>query len=408
LLDFLFLFIFCIFMSTISFWTNKGGVGKTTTLLHCANDLCSDHNKKVLVIDFDSQLNTTLFLMEYYFKRKLENSQNFINSNYENKRNLLNGINIYIDNYIDNVSTTNVYNQDNNLNNNENKLINHNVDIKSLWYYFINIQGNDNNIDIRDYIIEIKENLFLIKGSLMINELEPIISLAINTPNMIANPNRTISNFKLLFDFLLLQGFDKILLDLSPSSSILNQNIIMSSMFMIMPVNLDSYSRMALTTISRWLSDWRNKFNVCFNNLKFLGIIFNEYKKYGGIDNNVATHFKIKISITICKEMLGINGNLNNQTLNQLQNNGLIRNINHDFYQFLIQNIDYLKFWSIPDMGAISSVIQTRYKTCREIDYNFDGRYALGYAITSTQRTLMNNVSQSYSDLTIHIRDNTD
>ena len=48
-------------MKTISICNLKGGVAKTTTTVNLAADLAKDHGKRVLVIDADSQANTTSF-----------------------------------------------------------------------------------------------------------------------------------------------------------------------------------------------------------------------------------------------------------------------------------------------------------------------------------------------------------
>ena len=57
-------------MKTISIFNQKGGVGKTTSVVNLAVSL-SRLNKKVLVIDFDPQANTTTGLG--FDKNELEN-----------------------------------------------------------------------------------------------------------------------------------------------------------------------------------------------------------------------------------------------------------------------------------------------------------------------------------------------
>lgn len=47
-------------MKTIVFFNNKGGVGKTTLLYHCAHAL-ADLGKRVTVVDLDPQANLTSF-----------------------------------------------------------------------------------------------------------------------------------------------------------------------------------------------------------------------------------------------------------------------------------------------------------------------------------------------------------
>ena len=52
-------------MRTIAVINLKGGVAKTTTVINAAAILAKEHNQKVLVIDADSQCNTTEFLQRY-------------------------------------------------------------------------------------------------------------------------------------------------------------------------------------------------------------------------------------------------------------------------------------------------------------------------------------------------------
>ena len=50
-------------MVTITFFNNKGGVGKTTTLCNLASYLALKKNKRVLIIDADPQCNSTIYLL---------------------------------------------------------------------------------------------------------------------------------------------------------------------------------------------------------------------------------------------------------------------------------------------------------------------------------------------------------
>ena len=61
----------------ISIVVGKGGAGKTTTCVNLATAMALD-GKKVLVVDTDTQANTTMFLTGYkeekelYLEKKLE------------------------------------------------------------------------------------------------------------------------------------------------------------------------------------------------------------------------------------------------------------------------------------------------------------------------------------------------
>ena len=49
-------------MKTITVWNRKGGVGKTTLSFNLASCLATEHQKKVLGIDLDEQMNFSLML----------------------------------------------------------------------------------------------------------------------------------------------------------------------------------------------------------------------------------------------------------------------------------------------------------------------------------------------------------
>lgn len=46
-------------MKVVTFFNNKGGVGKTTTIVNLASFLSLERNKKILLVDLDPQSNAT-------------------------------------------------------------------------------------------------------------------------------------------------------------------------------------------------------------------------------------------------------------------------------------------------------------------------------------------------------------
>lgn len=50
-------------MKNIVIFNQKGGVGKTTSVVNLAGSFCKNHNKKVLCVDCDSQSNLTSYLL---------------------------------------------------------------------------------------------------------------------------------------------------------------------------------------------------------------------------------------------------------------------------------------------------------------------------------------------------------
>lgn len=51
-------------MKSVAFFTNKGGVGKTTLICNLAAFLAREHNKRILVVDADPQTNASQYMFE--------------------------------------------------------------------------------------------------------------------------------------------------------------------------------------------------------------------------------------------------------------------------------------------------------------------------------------------------------
>ena len=54
-------------MKTIAFINNKGGVGKTASVTSVAHMLATRYNKKVLLVDTDAQMNSTMMYSDVDF-----------------------------------------------------------------------------------------------------------------------------------------------------------------------------------------------------------------------------------------------------------------------------------------------------------------------------------------------------
>ncbi len=220
------------------FWTNKGGVGKTTSVIHLSYML-SRNKKKTMVIDFDPQLNSTMF-----FQSNMKQQKELYNNHNE----------ITIRNIVESCFS----NQD-----------------------FTNIL-NQSIVNVNDY-------LDYIRGDLNIFNLDKDIHLAETT---ILSPSlrlSILSSFNRLFETLK-KRYDFVILDLNPSSSVLNQLIICSSDFLIMPLTLDIYCEFSVNFVFKNIALWKKRFNQYFienkkNNIgdvKIKGVSFNMFKMNNG------------------------------------------------------------------------------------------------------------------------------
>jgi len=200
--------------------------------------------KKVLIIDCDPQMNLTLL----FFKK--------MNMNYETLKN---------DNHLD---------------------------IKGYHEMY-----STNTYPINDSLIKVNgTNLWLIRGSIDLFDIEDQLSLAVK--RVILNKDQiknTLWSFrKLFFDMKYNYkennekiNFDYIILDLNPSSSVLNQILISSIDRLVIPITADIYCNMAIDYISIKMPIWKtilsqdgivlhNNRNISPNS-KIYGFIFNMF-----------------------------------------------------------------------------------------------------------------------------------
>jgi len=83
-----------------------------------------------------------------------------------------------------------------------------------------------------------------------------------------------------------------ILVDMSPSASVFNQHILLSSDYFMIPCTPDDNSVISLGLLFHYMDNWRNTHNYLNvnHNVKFLFTIYNRYKvSAGGISNACLT-----------------------------------------------------------------------------------------------------------------------
>jgi chromosome partitioning protein len=225
----------------IGVFNHKGGVAKTTTSFHLGWML-TNLGYKVLFVDSDSQCNlSTLFLgsdefEEHYINHPNDNLKSALAPAFESKPQLLQASNCL-------VHTKN-------------------------------------------------EKLFLLPGSPEITEYETQLGIAINF-----NQSFTVAkNLPGSFNYLLnvtseKYEIDYVIIDMNPSLSSINQVLLMSADYFILPLSIDYFSERAVDSMSkiipRW-SKWYNEAVKFFSDSeykltdrkpKFLGYIFNNFNK---------------------------------------------------------------------------------------------------------------------------------
>lgn len=262
-------------MKIISFYAEKGGVGKTSNLVSIAYMLSKTH--RVLVYDCDSQRSSTAFMLGLrYFED--ETNQNIINP---------------LTNFIEG-----------------NKHHRQHHPYRTLYQQV----ENDSDKIKAAYAFPIKKNLWLVPGDRNTSKLDPLISTAeaLGDPKFpFPIPNQksgkpyhsiliTAKNYKV----------DYVLLDLSPSNGVLNRCLVMCSHYLVIPSICDFHCAETMSIMRDTLKEWqktmeiirdvsntegrKSYFPIPKHNVKFLGFIINriDSNNIGEIVNGIEDNSK--------------------------------------------------------------------------------------------------------------------
>ena len=210
----------------ISFYAEKGGVGKTTISSTLAYMLALN-NKRVLIIDCDVQRSLTAWMF---------------GTNIDLIRETL-GVNV-LDNFIKRLPCPNGF--------------------RRTLFEQINDQSNEVP---PAYAIRLRENLYIVPGDRNISHLDSIITnsetissdqfgFVKNIPNtMTAKPYhailKTAEHFKI----------DYVFLDMNPYPGVLNRCLMMSSHYIVIPTCLDFFCLEMMSMMQRNLQEWDARIN---------------------------------------------------------------------------------------------------------------------------------------------------
>ena len=193
-------------MKVISFFNHKGGVSKTTTVYHVAWML-NQMGKKVLMVDTDSQCNLTLTCIG--------------ESQYED--------------FVTNQPTNNIK-----------------YCLDTAFYSKPQLIEAPNCVKVKN-----RDGLYLLPGSFEITEFEVQLGISFQLSNSFSTMNSLPGSFYYLFTKCAEKfDIDYILVDLNPSLSAINQALISSSDYFVLPTSPDFFSQMAVKSMSRVLPNW--------------------------------------------------------------------------------------------------------------------------------------------------------
>ena len=224
-------------MKKIAVFNHKGGVAKTTTTFNLGSAIARK-GKKVLLVDTDSQCNLTLYSMGY--------------EKYES--------------YCEQGNQNNIYG------------------------CLIPAYKSQPKLVEAAECYKIEGNLYLLPGNLDFTENEVQLGIAMQLSNALGS----MGNLPGALNYLIEETtkkykIDYVLFDMNPSLSAINQDIVISSDYFVVPTSPDLFSIMAIRSLARVLPAWerwareaRYAFSEAYyklplNTPKFLGYTVNDF-----------------------------------------------------------------------------------------------------------------------------------
>lgn len=231
-------------MKIISLFNHKGGVSKTTTTFNLGWML-AELGHKTLIVDADPQCNLTALVLDY---NSVEDIEEF-----------------YSDNPGCDIATG----------------------LKPV------MSGSLSGLKPGNPISTGNDNLFLYCGNLLLSEFETQISVALTTSQAIpAIRNIPGGANELLRKTAEEHNFEYVIIDMSPSVGALNQCLLMSSDYFIVPTSPDFFCAQAIKSLSNVVPRWNSEiqkfregeidYKFPPNPPKFLGFISQRYRPRSG------------------------------------------------------------------------------------------------------------------------------
>ena len=251
---------------SICLFNHKGGVSKTTTAFNLGWSL-ADKGFKVLMVDFDPQCNLTGVTLGYSAIDDMKMSQF-----YSDRKNLT-----------------------------MQPIVNHLIDGDDPEHFKIDANG--------ELFQTANPNLFLLPGHIDIADMDSQISVSLRIARGVPATRRIPDGIpKILSKIAKGYEFDYVIYDLSPNVGGLNEVILMSSDYFIIPASPDFFSFQAVGSLSKTIPKWHYEIDgfkrengissttfAIKNNPKFIGLIQQRYRPRSG---SPAKSFERWIDIT--------------------------------------------------------------------------------------------------------------
>ncbi|EIW19590.1 Cellulose biosynthesis protein BcsQ [Pelosinus fermentans] len=224
-------------MKVLTFFNNKGGVGKTTLSANIAAYLELELKKKVLVIDADPQSNTTQLMLD--------------------------------DNQLEKVYTKPQF---------------------TIYNYLQPLEMGESSINTGLQVFPAEENNYgvsLIPGHPRLSFIEDRLSEGWQKCNHDIGGLR-VTNWVAGLKQRFAGQYEYIIFDVGPALSALNRSILLNSDFFIAPMGCDIFSLIGIENISEWIKLWKDLYEDALKSLKrrHPEFDFKQYHINDNIDNN--------------------------------------------------------------------------------------------------------------------------
>jgi len=224
-------------MKIISIFNNKGGVGKTTLTYHLAHIL-AEMDKKILILDMDSQCNLSLYGMQEKTLEKIWLNEDYV-----------------IDNGFESAEKQMEKDDFNNLF----------QTTRTMHFLLKSVEEGISDFDELPPPVNLANNLDLIPSRLTLFKYENKIAerwtgMFLGEPLSI----RTVTRIRKLAELYSAKNhYDFVIIDTSPSLGMLNKVIISTVDGFMIPCLPDMFSLYGIKNIGEVLTQWQRDFDIC-------------------------------------------------------------------------------------------------------------------------------------------------
>ena len=262
----------------IALFNHKGGVSKTTTTFHLGWMLAAK-GKKVLMVDTDPQCNLTGLVLDYKGEAEVERLYES-----EKGRNLKSGLAPAFESRPSPI------------------------------------------VPVECFPVGEQEGLFLLPGHIGLSEYEVTLGIAQELSASIQTLQNLPGSIACLIELTAKKHeADYVLIDMNPSLSSFNQNLLMTSHFFIVPTTPDYFSVMAIDSLANVIPAWRawsekaRSLPILRNAVypfpdttpKFLGTVVQNYRPRGGVPASGFQQWIDRINETVSESLVPKLSNMN-------------------------------------------------------------------------------------------------